>query len=231
MARAAEVVAERWTPLILRELLSGSRRFNDIRRGVPLMSPSLLSQRLKTLERAGVVHRRSVAGTLEYTLTAAGEELGPVIEQLAAWGKRWVRDELRRNELDAGLLMWDIRRGIAVERLPEHPLVVHFVFPDAAPAKRYWWLICDRTTVDLCLKDHGFEPAVTVTCATRVLVDVWLGDLDIRDAIRTERLHLAGRRTVVRAFPDLLRLSAVARVRKPTPASKPAKAGTPRSSG
>src|SRR3954453_45254 len=114
VAMAAEVLTERWTPLIVRELLCGSTRFNDLRRGVPLMSPSLLSKRLKTLERVGVVERDGA----DYRLTPAGGELRPLIEALGVWGQRWSRGDVEAKHYDASLLMWDIHRSIAMDRLP-----------------------------------------------------------------------------------------------------------------
>ena len=122
VAMASEVLTERWTPLVVRELLCGSTRFNDLRRGVPLMSPALLSKRLKTLERVGVVDH--VGG--EYHLTAAGKELWPVIESMGVWGQRWARGDVIVKHYDASLLMWDIHRNVDVDALPEHRVVVHF---------------------------------------------------------------------------------------------------------
>ena len=107
VAMASEVLTERWTPLVIRELLCGSTRFNDLRRGVPLMSPSLLSKRLKTLERVGVIERRvgSGAQAVEYVLTPAGEELRPIIESMGVWGQRWARADVGARQMDASLLM------------------------------------------------------------------------------------------------------------------------------
>jgi DNA-binding HxlR family transcriptional regulator len=118
VAKASEIFGERWTPLIMRELLCGSYRFNDLRRGVPLMSPSLLSQRLKTLERAGIVERRPDPEnkSYEYHLTQAGQELRPVIELLGVWGQRWARKRVEPGDLDPSLLMWDIHRRLHINK-------------------------------------------------------------------------------------------------------------------
>ena len=115
IAQAAEILTERWTPIVLRELLSGSRRFNEIQNGAPTMSSSLLSKRLRTLEATGVIEHRDG----EYRLTRAGEELRPMIEQMAVWGERWVRREVSREDADAALLMWAIRRSIRTEETPD----------------------------------------------------------------------------------------------------------------
>src|SRR3990170_8953275 len=118
VARGAEILCERWTPLVVRELLCGSRRFNDLHRGVPRMSTSLLAQRLRQLEECGVVRRTAVGKVWEYSLTEAGEELRPIVMGLGQWGARWIGSRLRDNELDAGLLMWDIRRSVRIAELP-----------------------------------------------------------------------------------------------------------------
>jgi DNA-binding HxlR family transcriptional regulator len=130
VAKAAEIVAERWTPLVLRELLCGSRRFADLHRGVPLMSRALLTQRLRQLEDAGIVQSTPKARGRgrEYALTQAGRELRPVIEQLGEWGQRWARSQLGREDLDPGLLIWDIHRRVNLDRLPERRVVVRFDF-------------------------------------------------------------------------------------------------------
>ncbi len=223
VAQAAEIVAERWTPLVLRELLMGSHRFNELRHGLPLISPSLLTQRLRALERAGVVRRRrsSDGRGWDYDLTDAGEELRPLIEGLGTWGKRWARRELDRRDLDAGLLMWDLHRNIATERLPEQGVVIFFDLEGAEVKKRYWWLLGARETeVELCLSDPGLPPDVTVHCDLRSLTEVWVGDRDVRDAIRAGTMRLEGRAALTRQFPSWLRLSAFAPVPRQLPAAE-----------
>src|SRR5512135_322503 len=153
IAVACEVLTERWTPLVLRELLCGSTRFNDLRRGLPLMSPSLLSKRLKTLERAGVVARRGQ----DYVLTDAGQELRQVIEQLGVWGQRWSRGILDPDKLDASLLMWDMSRRVATAKLPARRVVVLFCVRGSIDAKSRFWLVLDDGNADLCLTDPGFD--------------------------------------------------------------------------
>lgn len=134
VAKAVEVLAERWTLLVVRELLGGARRFNDIHRGVPLMSPSLLTQRLRTLERAGLLERRAGNGRgVGYHLTEAGEELRPVVALLGMWGQRWVRSHYTAGELDAGLLLWDVRRFVAPRGLGDGRVVVNFLASATGP--------------------------------------------------------------------------------------------------
>ena len=158
VSKAAEILNERWTILIVRELLCGSRRFNDLRRGVPLMSPSLLSHRLKELQEHGVIERRCLGSTRggEYCLTPAGEELRPIVMFFGEWGQRWVRSQIREDDLDAGLLMWDMRRTIDAAAFPPERTAVEFEFFDAPKAERLWWLVVHEGEVELCFDDPGF---------------------------------------------------------------------------
>jgi DNA-binding HxlR family transcriptional regulator len=219
VAKASEVVAERWTPLVLRELLCGSQRFNDLHRGVPLMSRTLLTRRLRELEDAGVVERRaSSSGGWDYHLTAAGEELRPIIEQLGAWGHRWVRRDVEGEDLDPSLLMWDVRRRIDRAALPDRRVVVRFELrgvPRAHHAQRTWWLVLDRDEVDLCLKDPGFPEDVRVDADLTALTRVWMGRLAFADAARTGLVRTEGPRLLVRAFPGWLGLSPFAGIPVP----------------
>jgi DNA-binding HxlR family transcriptional regulator len=218
VAKASEVLAERWTPLVVRELLCGSHRFNDLQRGVPLMSRSLLAKRLRELERAGVIERRPTADGRgsEYHLTDAGEELRPIIMGLGAWGQRWARSELSRADLDPRLLMWDMQRNIDTEALPGHRIVVRFRFNDPAPGlPRVTWLILDRDKVDVCYKDPGFEVDLVVAGRLRALVAVWMGDTSMSAVTAARELQVEGPRDLIRAFPSWLRRSIFATVERP----------------
>ena len=223
VAKAAEIVAERWTPLLLREFLCGSRRFADLHRGVPLMSRALLAQRLRQLEDAGIVRSapKPQGRGREYSLTAAGQELRPVIEGFGEWGQRWARNQLGREDLDPGLLMWDIHRRINVDRLPERRVVIRFDFrgvPRAARRPTTWWLLLQRPDVDLCLKNPGFEVDLVVDADVAALTRVWMGDVRLGDAMRQELIRLDGARGFARAFPTWLALSSFAGVPRPRPA-------------
>src|SRR6188768_284268 len=177
VARGAEVIGERWTPLVVRELLCGSKRFNDIRRGVPRMSATLLAQRLRKLEEIGVIERVKTKAGAEYRLTAAGEELRPLVLALGHWGARWIGSRLKRQQLDAGFLMWDIRRFAQLDAFPAgRRVVVHFKFRDAPRAERQWWLVVENRTADLCRDDPGDEVSVEVESTIRALTQVWTGD-------------------------------------------------------
>ena len=217
VAKAAEIVAERWTPLVLRELLCGSRRFGELHRGVPLMSRTLLAGRLEQLEDAGIV--RSVARPRgrgrEYHLTAAGEELRPLIDCLGEWGQRWARAQVGRGDLDAGLLMWDIHRRVNRDALPAERVVARFDFRGVPAAPRYprtWWLVLERRGADLCLRDPGFPVDLVVSADLRALTRVWMGDVRLAAAVRAGLVRLDGPRALVRAFPTWLALSEFAGV-------------------
>jgi DNA-binding HxlR family transcriptional regulator len=218
VAKAAEVVAERWTLLVVRELLCGSRRFNELRQGVPLMSPSLLSQRLRELEDAGVVERRSSASGSgsEYHLTAAGAELRPVVLLLGSWGSRWAQSEVRREDLDPGLLMWDIRRRADQSALPnDRRTVVQFDLSGVPMNKRRWWLVFERGEVDLCLKDPGHEVDLLVSSHITTLTDVWVGHMELPRALRAESIRLEGPTRLVRSFRSWFTLSVFADTDRP----------------
>ena len=212
IAKGAEVFAERWTPLILRELLYGSHRFGELRHGIPLISQSLLAQRLRSLERDGVIEARRTADGRgpEYHLTPAGEALRPVVEALGGWGHRWTVERLRDEDFDPAVLMWFLHRLVDVSVLPERRVVVRFEFHEGR--HRLWWLILDRPGVDLCLRDEGFEVDLYVSAGARVLADTMLGRRDLGEAIRAGLIDVDGPRDLVRAFPQWL---------SPSPYGKP----------
>ena len=220
VAKAAEIFAERWTPLVLRELVCGSHRFSHLHRGVPLMSRTLLAQRLAQLEDAGIV--RSAARTKgrgrEYFLTPAGEELRPVIEGLGEWGQRWARSQVSADDLDPGLLMWDIRRRVNTDRLPDRRVVVRFDFravPKTVRSPATFWLILEHRDVDVCLKDPGFEIDLVVNADLVALTKAWMGDVRLADAMRSGLVRVEGPTALVRAFPGGLALSGFADVERP----------------
>ncbi len=203
IAQAAEVLTERWTPLVIRELaLVGSRRFNDIQRGVPLMSSSLLTTRLRQLERAGIVERRPRpdAKGNEYHLTPAGEELAPLVAQMGTWGERWLRRPIFEKEPDTGLLMWWMRGTVKTDALPAGRTVVHFHFRRAPEKLRYFWLVLPDA--DLCLSDPGFGVDVTVRSDAKTLTAVWMGDLGVGPALSSGAIELEGPSRLVRSFPN-----------------------------
>jgi DNA-binding HxlR family transcriptional regulator len=217
VAVACEVFAERWTPIIVRELLAGADQFNLLHRGIPRISRPLLAKRLRALEKAGVIQMsRSPAGRgYRYQLTEAGKELGSVIQALGAWGQRWTV-RVRRENLDAGLLMWNIRRGIALERLPSRRVVARFSFTGAAAQRghRMFWLLLQPPDIDLCVEDPGHEVDLYVEADLPTMANVWLGDITLQDAIRHGRVRVAGPAELRRAFPGWLMLSRFASVER-----------------
>jgi DNA-binding HxlR family transcriptional regulator len=192
VARGAEVLCERWTPLVVRELLCGSKRFNDLHRGVPRMSTSLLAQRLNRLVEFGVVRRDPVGKVWEYSLTAAGEDLRPIVTALGHWGARGLGSRLRDDELDAGLLMWDIRRSVRVPEFPARPVVISFQFRDARPHEGAWWLVVEDGVADLCRDDPGRELTLLVEASVRVLTEIWAGDRTPQQALESREIRVDG---------------------------------------
>lgn len=214
VARGAEILCERWTPLVVRELLCGSRRFNDLHRGVPRMSTSLLARRLQTLESAGVVKRKAVGKVWEYSLTDAGEELRPIVMALGHWGARWIGSRLRDDELDAGLLMWDIRRFVRLDEFPQRAMVIHFQLPDARDGERSWWLVVENGVADLCRDDPGREVTLAVVATLRALTEIWSGDLTPAQALSSGDVQVDGDPRDVEGFWRMLGTSAFAPTRR-----------------
>jgi DNA-binding HxlR family transcriptional regulator len=218
IAVACEVFAERWTPIILREMFAGSQHFNEIHRGLPLISRALLAQRLRSLQAHGVIVREPApGGGHRYRLTDAGREFGSVIEGLGSWGQRWtVRVE--RDNLDPGFLMWNMRRRIALERLPLRRTVVRFKYggvPVRYRGPRLFWLLLERTETDLCIEDPGFETDLFVDADLTAMAKVWLGDITFESAVRSHKVQLTGTRALAKAFPSWLMLSRFAAVPRP----------------
>ena len=211
VAQALEVFGERWTLLVIRELLEGSRRFSDIQRGVPLMSRSMLAQRLASLCDAGVVER---AGS-GYQLTAAGEELAPVVIACGNWGVRWARRKLKNADVDVGLLMWDMRRRIDISATPDAPVLVEMEFRGAPRGKERFFLHFKPSGIELCLTNPGHEVALRVSTTPKTMAEVWLGDLPFAAALRSGMIRLEGAPKLVRAFPGWLSLSKFARTPRP----------------
>jgi DNA-binding HxlR family transcriptional regulator len=216
VALASETLTQRWMLLIVRELAAGATRFSEIRRGVPAISASLLKQRLDTLERAGIVQRRRLApDRYAYTLTQAGEELRPVLASIGAWGQRWAR-ELRDEDLDPGWLVWAMHRRLDVRAMPTGRTVVEINFVDAPAPQRRFWLVCEDSAVDVCLKPPGYEIDLAVTTRVRTLAEIWRGLRPIGPEIRGGRLRLDGAAKLRRAFPSWLLFSAFASIERPT---------------
>ena len=214
VAKATEVVGEKWSLLILRELLMGTYRFNDFQRSMSRISPTILTKRLKHLEECGVVVKKRLSGQkgYEYRLTPAGKELEPLIETLAVWGMRWARGRMSDDELDVELLMWDIHRRIVTHNLPDGQTVLCFSFKDLDKHKT-WWLVIEGEDVDLCTEDTGKDVDLYVTTELRTMVEIWEGDADLKKAIRDETVLAIGDKSLIRTMPDWFGLCAFADIR------------------
>jgi DNA-binding HxlR family transcriptional regulator len=194
VAKAAELFCERWTPLIVRDLAAGATRFSELRRGVPLMSPTLLSRRLKQLEAEGVVERRGTArgrGST-YHLTEMGEEFIPLVEALGVWGQRWSRRQLAENEIDLGLLIWSLERSVDATAFGAGRTVVRLQFTDQPPGKDIWWFVNCDDACELCLEDPGFDVDLYLSCTLPDMIYLVRGDLTLARAIDTDRLEVIG---------------------------------------
>jgi DNA-binding HxlR family transcriptional regulator len=214
VAKAMELLDERWTLLLVRELVTGSERFNDLRRGLPRMSPTLLSKRLQQLVRAGVVEKKADGTDVRYVLTPAGRELKPLVEALGAWGIRWI-GEIGDEDLDPKLLLWDMHRNVDHEATPPGRTVVQFRFPDVPPNVRDWWMVITSDDADVCDADPGFGVAVTVTASLRRMVEIWRGDVGWSRALRSGAVEVRGPEALRRAVPRWFTLSAFASVPRP----------------
>ncbi len=211
IAKAMELLDERWTILIVRELLSGSRHFNEIRSGNPKMSSALLARRLRMLVRYELVERHEDGNRVDYTLTPAGLELRPIVEAIGIWGTRWAAD-LGDQDLDPQVLLWDVHYNIEHALLPSGRTVVQFVFPEVERHLQDWWLVLTTEEADVCDADPGHEVDVTVTADLRVFAAVWMGDRTWPDALRHGGISIDGPESLRRAFPAWLKLSMFAGV-------------------
>lgn len=207
VAKTMEVLDERWTILVVRELLAGSHHFNELRRGVPKMSPTLLSKRLRSLERAGLVMRNDDGNRVRYDLTPAGRDLEPIVVSLGEWGLRWMT-QLGDEDLDSHLLMWDLHRNINLDAVPDGRTVLNFDFTDIGSKARSWWVVIDgREGVDLCDFDPGYDVRVRASSTLRTMTLIWRGELDWRTALGEGALTLEGSHQACRALPHWLKLS------------------------
>ena len=218
VAKATEIVGDKWTMLLLRELLLGTCRFSDFQRSMSRISPTVLNKRLRMLKDKGVIIKKPVSGRRgsEYLLTSAGRELEPVVHNLAVWGMRWARDQMTDDELDVELLMWDIQRRIDTKGLPDGETVLCFTFNDLDEYKT-WWLVINGDDVDLCTEDTCKDVDLYVTSTTRTMIEIWEGDTDLRAALRDDRVIMMGARHLTRSMNDWFGFSAYAHVR---PASR-----------
>ena len=214
VAMAAEIFCSRWTPLILREMYCGTTRFNDLRRGVPRMSPSLLSKRLVEMREAGIIEEVAAkkGGGTEYQLTPAGEDLKPIVMSLGNWAQRWVESKLSLKKLDPSLLMWDMRRWLDPKPLPKRRCTIAYHFPEIEQARQKYWLVIEPDgKVDLCNSDPGFEVDLFVTGTLRAMTAVWMGVTTVKKEVEAKELDIQGDKEIASAMQEWLGLSPFAK--------------------
>ena len=218
VALSTEILGERWTMLVITALIDGASRFNDLQRALPRISATTLTQRLRTLEDAGVVEKRRTDGGsgFEYVLTEAGRDLEPIIMELAYWGQRWARD-LQPDDRDPRFLGWSMHLRMNVDAMPEGRTVLEFSFSEAPPECRRFWIIVEDGQTDMCIKPPGYETDLRVSANLARFIDAWRGFRPLRSEIASGRIRLEGSRKLQRAFPDWLLLSSAAHVDRRRP--------------
>jgi len=218
VAKATELLGEKWMLLILRELLLGSHRYSEFQRALSRISPTLLTKRLKQLESAGIIVRKTQQGRKghDYFLTPAGKELTPIVEHLATWGMRWARGQLDDDELDVEFLMWDIQRRLHTDKLPEGETIFCFIF-DGLTTFNNWWLVVRDGEVDLCTESPGKDVDLYIKTTLRDMIKIWNGDTDIKTALRREMLKPQGNAQLSKTLPDWLGICLYADIRPGDP--------------
>lgn len=208
VARAAEIIASRWTPVLLRELIVGSTKFSELRSGLPKMSPSLLSKRLRELEEAGIINKVKANKGSEYHITESGKELTPLIMTLGTWGQKFITSEYAKHELDPTLLMWDIQRRLDTSFFPEDGrFVAQFFLVGAPKERRNWWLIINNRKIDLCVNPPGYENNISIEASLRDLTELWMGKISVKEAKRKKLLILEGQKKYISSFEKWFLLS------------------------
>jgi DNA-binding HxlR family transcriptional regulator len=221
VAKATELIGERWTLLIIRELVLGTHRFSDFQRALSRISPSLLTKRLKDLEKAGIIIRKTQQGRrgYQYFLTPAGRQLAPVIEHLATWGMRWARSQLTDEELDIEFLMWEIQRRLDTDALPDGETVLCFIFEELTLFKS-WWVVVNDNGVDLCTKNPGKDVDLYISSTVRTMVEIWEGELGLTLALRKQLVKTNGNRLLIKTLPEWFGICLYADIKPGDPALK-----------
>jgi DNA-binding HxlR family transcriptional regulator len=218
VAMGSEILCSRWTMLLIRELMLGTARFNDLRRGVPRMSTALLSKRLRDLEAAGIVARRKASkgpDLYEYKLTAAGIAIKPVVDAIGNWGHRWVTTEATLANLDVNVLMWNMRRNINTKPMPHRRSTIQIIYSDLPPTKRNWWLLIEPgKDVDLCSVNPGFDVDLYLTTDLRTMTEVWMGYKTVARVKKDDRLFVTGDRQLATSLQIWLNSSRFAKMEK-----------------
>jgi len=215
VAKAAELFCERWTPLILRDLTLGASRFSELQRGVPLMSATLLSRRLKQLESEGVIQRKRAASGKSWTyhLTAAGAEFAPLVVALGVWGRRWTRRALAAHEVNVAALAWTLERTLKPDAFGPERCTVLLKFRDQPAQKSKWWFVNEEGALEICLKDPGHDVDLYVTTTVKDMIYVVRGDLALSRALDENRMDLVGPRALRMQFRAWLNLGPLAKIK------------------
>ncbi len=200
---SADILGDKWTLLLLREMFLGTTRFGGFQKAIPRMSPSILSKRLKTLEAAEIIIRKSAltSQAADYKLTRSGRELGPIVENMAIWGMRWRKRSIAAQDCDVGGFMWDFHRTLNTDGLPDGETVILVQISDRTDLSM-WWVIANSETVDLCPTDPGHDVDLYLTATLANLVALWLGDVDVREAVEAKTVFLDGPRHLVNTAQD-----------------------------
>ena len=204
IAKAAEVLGEKWTILILRELCINDQTFNNLRKGMPLLSPTLLSKRLKTLVAQEIIVRKKTDKGVLYSMTEAGVELKDMIMHLGEWGQRWVRSDFSKQDLDASLLIWDMHRTIDIDKFPDEKKVIQFEFLGAPPKERFYWLSVENREVEICVKNPGYHVDLSIRAALKEFTAFWMGDLTLNKLIQDKKLSAEGDKTLKSSMENWL---------------------------
>jgi len=199
IAKTTEILGEKWTILILREILMGSTRFNELQRGLSMISPAVLSKRLSSLDEHGLIIKKKIHGQkgYEYFPSSAAKELLPIFIELGNWGMRWTREHLTDIDFDVDFLMLYLQRSILPEKIPGAKATIRFQFTDVK-AQSDWWVLIDGDIIDVCTKDPCREVDVYFTCSVKCLSDIWMGETSYKKEIRAGNLKLVGHRSFTR---------------------------------
>ncbi len=211
ISKAAEILGERWNILIIRELICGSTRFGELQRGLSQISPTLLTKRLNQLAEYEIVFKKTLPGQkrIEYHLTPAGKELGPLIMSMGEWGMKWNRSRMEDEELDVEFLMLEFYRRLDQEQIPGGRFVAHFSFP-GLKSFAHWWIVIDGKERELCDTNPGCEVDIRIRSDVRTMTRIWAGELSFQDAKRSEQLQLEGPPLLVRSIAKWLKIAPLA---------------------
>lgn len=213
---ATEILGERWTILIILVFCDGVTRFSDMQRALPRIPASTLAQRLRSLETSRIIRKHAVGGSPEYRLTDAGEDLAPIIYEMAYWGQRWARD-LEVEDLDPLHLVWSVHLRMNTDAMPTGRTTIQIEFTDLPQDQKYYWLVVNDDVVDVCIKNPGYEPDVNVACDIQRFVDAWRGFRSLEKEVRAGRIKVSGPPDLRKAFPSWLLLSGAAHIERMAP--------------